>query len=101
MASFVFFKTLHLIEYGVLFWLTEGALRPMLPWPNRALRLGQLSIRVEPALLALLFVVLYGASDEFHQSLVPSREAKWRDVFIDGVGGWLAWKIKLGREMSV
>ena len=35
----------------------------------------------------LLIVFLYGASDEFHQSFVPTRTARVSDVFIDTAGG--------------
>jgi VanZ family protein len=36
--------------------------------------------------LAALLTVLYGISDEFHQSFVPTREASLRDVMADGAG---------------
>lgn len=35
---------------------------------------------------ALLFCLLYAASDEFHQLFVPGRSAEIRDVFIDFMG---------------
>lgn len=37
-------------------------------------------------LLAWAFCVLYAASDEFHQSQVPGRTAKYTDIIIDAVG---------------
>ena len=40
-------------------------------------------------LWALLLTALYGASDEFHQSLVPPREPAIRDIAIDTFGGFL------------
>jgi len=33
---------------------------------------------------------LYGASDEFHQMFVQGREARIRDVFIDGMGAMIS-----------
>ena len=39
------------------------------------------------ARLALLLVVLYAASDEFHQLFVSSRDAAVHDVLIDTAGG--------------
>jgi VanZ family protein len=39
---------------------------------------------------ALLWVMLYAATDEFHQLFVPSREAAVTDVLIDTAGGALA-----------
>lgn len=38
------------------------------------------------AALALALSVLYGMSDEFHQSFVPNRDANWLDVGFDAVG---------------
>ncbi|MBN2500350.1 MAG: VanZ family protein [Anaerolineales bacterium] len=40
--------------------------------------------------IAFGLAVLYGISDEFHQSFVPGRGAGPVDVFIDACGAWLA-----------
>lgn len=37
--------------------------------------------------LPLLVTVLYGMSDEYHQSFVPSRDASFRDLLADAAGG--------------
>jgi VanZ family protein len=52
---------------------------------------------------ALLCVILYASSDEFHQLFVPTREGRVTDVMIDTVGGtlgllalwvlWTLWKL--------
>jgi VanZ family protein len=42
------------------------------------------------AFSSLLGVVLYAASDEFHQSFVPERTASLVDVGIDTLGGIIA-----------
>jgi VanZ family protein len=42
------------------------------------------------ARITLLAVIIYAASDEFHQLFVPSREASVRDVLIDTSGAILA-----------
>ncbi len=39
--------------------------------------------------IAFGFAVLYGISDEFHQSFVPGRGAGPVDVLIDASGAWL------------
>ena len=39
--------------------------------------------------IALLLGVLYGISDEFHQSFVPGRSPEVTDVLADGLGVWL------------
>ncbi len=43
-----------------------------------------------PFLLAFLLAAAFAATDEFHQSVVPLREATLRDVVIDSMAGALA-----------
>lgn len=38
---------------------------------------------------AVVFGIVYGATDEFHQVFVPLREPSAFDVFIDGLGSFL------------
>ena len=69
----------HLTEYAILALLLWRALHqsknnlPPWSWP----KVGG----------TLLIVFLYAASDEFHQSFVPTRTALVSDVFIDAAGG--------------
>lgn len=45
-------------------------------------------LALKPALgLAVLTVLIYAVSDEFHQSFVPGRSAEVRDVLIDTTAG--------------
>ena len=56
---------------------------------------------------AFVIAVLYGVSDEFHQSFVPGRTPDAADVLADAVGAALAltaawgWAILLGRRSSM
>ena len=79
--SFAFFKTLHLIEYGILFLLWYFALYKK----KYGLK------------LAIFLSILYGMTDEWHQTFVPTREGRIRDVFIDSLGVILTWQILLER----
>lgn len=50
------------------------------------------SLRRGDALLAVVFSVVYGVSDEYHQSFVPGRDATAWDVLKDAVGAVMgAW----------
>lgn len=71
LLNFLFFKTLHLIEYAILFILLVRATR---------------SYRG-----AFILTILYAITDEMHQQFVPSRQGQPRDVIIDGVGAGLIW----------
>ena len=56
--------------------------------------------------LALLFTLIYAASDEFHQSFVPGRHPSWVDVLaFDGGGAvialGLAYWARLKRTLSL
>jgi VanZ family protein len=73
-------KAAHLTEYAILAWLWWRALRMPVrrdsrPWSWRV------------AAVALLAVVLYAATDEFHQRFVANRTGSVRDVCIDTLGG--------------
>lgn len=65
----------HFTEYAVLSWL----------W-FRTLQTGDKKWSTRSALLAFLLSSLYAATDEFHQSFVPSRGPSMIDVGIDSVG---------------
>lgn len=74
-VNFIFFKTLHLIEYAILFFLLFRALfkTTKLPLPTIFF-------------IAILISILYALSDEVHQTVVPTREGSPRDVVIDTIG---------------
>lgn len=74
--NFLFFKTLHVLVYAGLFFVLFRAYRKSFA------HISQETI----FLLAIITAILYGASDEIHQSFVPSREGTLRDVFIDTLG---------------
>ena len=73
-------KILHIMEYGVFGVLTAYALR------TSPKRLSSLKMEF---VLGVAIVMMYGLSDEFHQSFVPMRDASIYDVFADIIGGTL------------
>lgn len=78
-VNFLIFKSLHIIEYAILFFLYVRGLRypaGIAPWRYTA---------------AFVLTVVYAISDEVHQTLVPTREGALRDVIIDAIGALLAW----------
>jgi VanZ family protein len=72
----------HLVVYAVLALLWERALRGA-------------GVR-RPARWALCVVLLYGISDEYHQSFVPNRVMSLVDLAIDLIGAGVAL-LALGR----
>ncbi len=100
------FATLNAIQLGIrkLGHLTEYAILAMLLW--RALRNGtrwQIKMSIL-FLVAALASAIFAASDEFHQSFVPSRTASPTEVMIDICGalvGLLACSIFAARKNSL
>ena len=71
----------HLVLYAVLGSLLQiciGSWRGSLDWSARW------------GVVAITIAVLYGISDEYHQSLVPGRAATVLDVVVDSAGAVLA-----------
>ncbi len=69
-------KGAHVIEYAILMFLAVRFASSLF---------SRLSFKYT-LLLAGTFSILYGMSDEWHQSFVPYRGAKASDVAIDGLG---------------
>lgn len=79
--NFVFFKTLHVLEYALLFLFSYRAVK--------------ISFRQTPVrfwgIYGYVVTIIYAMTDELHQMFVPTREGRLRDVIIDAVGGLIAW----------
>jgi len=73
-------KAGHFTEYAILAWLSARAFRTS----SREL------LRHRWFWVSLLLVIAYALSDEFHQSLVPSRTASIYDAMVDSLGGLAA-----------
>ena len=71
-------KTGHVLLFGFLAILTYRGLR------------GEGVSRKKAAIWAIIFATFYGGTDEFHQMFTQGREARVRDVFIDGAGAFIA-----------
>jgi len=78
-VSFAVFKSLHIVEYGILFVLFARCFS----------FLGHKYY----FLTALIFTFAYGLSDELHQSFVIGREGKLLDATVDALGGVITWII--------
>lgn len=76
--DFALKKIAHMTEYGIFFLLWYRALSD---------RLGKRA----RAVVSFLIIILYAASDEFHQSFVPTRHPNIEDVGFDSLGGIIAW----------
>jgi VanZ family protein len=75
----------HITEYCILGMLVLRAFRAE----------SEKHLKWRDVVYTLLVVILYAASDEFHQSFVPTRTASIIDVGIDTLGGMLALGISI------
>ncbi len=73
-------KAVHLVIYLILCALMYRAL----VFQNKFRGLAKWSL-----VWCVLLTILYGASDEFHQSFVPNRDASVFDLMADGLGALL------------
>ena len=73
--DFIIFKTLHIIEYGILYFLIFRAFH----------KTTRINLK-RKFFYSFIFSFLYAISDEIHQAFVPTREGKIRDMIIDTIG---------------
>jgi VanZ family protein len=81
-------KLVHVVEFLALAVFLAAALRATGAAPGRS------------AVFAVIFAVLYGATDEFHQRYVPGRETDLYDLAADFLGastGAAAWYARVMR----
>lgn len=64
----------HSLLFGMLYYLAYRALR----FQRYSRLVSEFSL-----LITLFFVMIYGASDEFHQSFIPGRTEEFKDFAID------------------
>lgn len=89
--AFIIFKTLHMIEYGILYFLL---FRAFYSYDEKKLPLKY------KVIFTFLAAIIYALSDEIHQTFIPTREGRLRDVFIDTAGMLLMYiyiKSNLGK----
>ncbi len=81
-VEFVTFKTLHMVEYALLFFLFYRAF-------------NSIKTIKQPIVLFLTLgtSLIYSASDEFHQLFTPTRQGKVRDILFDFVGMLIMYTI--------
>ena len=84
-------KVIHLVVYFILCVLLHRALSYQRVFP----RIARWSLAC-----AVLFSILYGVSDEFHQSFVPNRDASIYDLAADSVGTLLFLSYSVLRHRS-
>jgi VanZ family protein len=76
--DFILKKSGHALEYAVLYTLVYKTMSPNSNWRT-----------------PLLFGLAFALSDEYHQSFVPGRSARFTDVGFDTFGMLIAyWRLK-------
>lgn len=81
-VNFSLFKTLHVLEYALLYFLLFRAFLKSLGKKKRK----------KAYLFAVIVSVLYAISDELHQTFTPTREGSPRDIVIDTIGIYLMFQ---------
>jgi VanZ family protein len=76
--DFTIKKVGHMLLFGVLAILVYRGL------------IGHGVSHKKAAIWAIAFAFFYGMSDELHQMFSQGREARIRDIFVDGAGSFLA-----------
>lgn len=74
-VDFVTFKTLHMIEYALLFFLLYRAFHSLVFLQKKFL-----------GLCAFPVAIIYSLTDEFHQLSIPTRNGQIRDILFDIAG---------------
>lgn len=77
LIDFAIFKTLHMIEYGLLYFFIFRAFYSRLS--------DQISLR-QKMKWAFFISLIYAFTDEIHQRFVPTRNGQLKDVLIDLIG---------------
>jgi len=75
--DFIFKKSTHIFFYGILTILIYRAL------------VGEGISKEKAIFWSILLAFLYGVTDEIHQSFVPGREARVRDLGFDTIGAFI------------
>ncbi len=70
-------KVVHAGVFGILCWLLHVALSHQ----------GNYTLKRHGLMIAVVFVFLYGVSDEYHQLFTPGRSSDPYDVLADVSGG--------------
>lgn len=82
----------HALAYGILAWLYLRSLR------------GRFRHPTAPHAVSFGLAVLYGLSDEYHQTFVPGRNGTPWDVAVDSLGALgamlLAWQLRRRRAQA-
>ena len=87
-------RAAHLIEFAILGALVMRAISANRPVTKREI------------IITLIIVVLYCASDEFHQRFTPGRSSELASVLFDALGGligvgvWKLWYQRIGNEST-
>ncbi len=82
LINFIFFKSLHVIEYAFLYFLFVRAF-----FMNHSKKTSSTTI----FLFSIILSTIYATTDEFHQTFVNSRQGTFRDIFIDFTGIFLMY----------
>lgn len=79
-------KVLHLLEYAILGFLVHRAMCTQRRWS---------ALARNAVVMTVVIAIVYGASDELHQSFVPGRTADFLDWIADSAGAAIGIALSL------
>jgi|SRR3989344_552397 len=80
-VNFVTFKSMHILEYTLLYFLLFRAYYRSFKKNNKNYIF----------VLAVITTLVYATFDEFHQTFVPTRSGAIRDIGIDSIGIFISF----------
>ena len=100
LIDFIIKKSAHIFIYAMLYFLVFRAVNEVkIEFINKRIKIKYTS--GSSFFIPFLFCLLYAISDEYHQSFIPGRTARIRDIGFDFIGMFIAYKYVLKNKFII
>ena len=79
--DFIIKKTVHVVEYAILYFLFHRAIS----------KKGE-NKKTSLLISSFIFTLIYAISDEWHQTFISGRHGTLKDIGFDSLGMLLSWR---------